>query len=93
MCIRDRSSTNVAKNIASGLIGILTAMVGTDPIDAMPRFHFGITDLTGGFNDVAVMLSLIHIFGHSASLRALITDKHRVPFLHSVVQNLSLIHI
>ncbi len=69
------SSTNVAKNIASGLIGILTAMVGTDPIDAMPRFHFGITDLTGGFNDVAVMVGIFAV----SELFILAWNRSRTP--------------
>lgn len=55
------SNTNIAKNIVAGLLGILTAMIGTDPIDAMPRFHFGNTDLTGGFNTVAVMVGIFAV--------------------------------
>lgn len=55
------SNTNIAKNIVAGLLGILTAMVGTDPIDAMPRFHFGNTDLTSGFNTVAVMVGIFAV--------------------------------
>ncbi len=55
------SSDNYAKGLISGLLGILISMVGGAPIDGLPRFTFGIHELDGGFNLVAVLVGLFAV--------------------------------
>jgi putative tricarboxylic transport membrane protein len=43
------------------LLGLFVAMIGVDPIGGFPRFTFGQSELTGGFNFVAVMIGLFSL--------------------------------
>lgn len=53
------------KGLISGLLGMGVATVGIDPISGFPRFTFGQTQLSAGFEFIAV---LIGIFGVAEAL-------------------------
>ena len=49
-------NSSTLKAIAVTLIGLVLAMVGTDPVTAAPRWTFGTLDLLGGISVIAVLL-------------------------------------
>ncbi|SDK99173.1 tripartite tricarboxylate transporter permease [Natronincola ferrireducens] len=51
-------SGNVFKGLASGILGLIFAMVGAAPIDSAKRFTFGINALDAGFNILPVLIGL-----------------------------------
>jgi putative tricarboxylic transport membrane protein len=55
------SGDSLVKGLISGLLGMLIATVGLDPILAAPRFTFGIQALTSGIQFIAVMIGLFGI--------------------------------
>lgn len=55
------SKGNLFKGLASACFGLFVASVGTSPIDATFRFAFGVPNLQGGLNLVALMLGLFAI--------------------------------
>ena len=62
---------NLAKGIAVGLLGVVLSFVGIAPIDAYPRFTFGIHDLDGGFD---ILPALIGLFAVAEILNEAQTD-------------------
>lgn len=70
------------------LIGLFVGMIGIDPIGGFPRLTFGQSELSGGFNFVAVMIGL---FSLSEAFRQI--EQMRVlppvpPPVHSVLPKL-----
>lgn len=63
--IASMSEGNMIKGVLSGLLGLLLATVGTDPIGGYPRFTFDSLDLLGGLGFIPI---LIGIFGVSEAL-------------------------
>ena len=61
----------LAKGIISGLIGLIIALIGTDPMTGMTRYDFGIVDLYEG---VSFMPALIGMFSITQML-ALTSEK------------------
>ncbi len=57
--------TRLVKALISGLLGLVLAVVGTDPISGMLRYTMGITDLYDG---IAFMPALIGMFSISQML-------------------------
>lgn len=55
------SGDSLRKGLISGLLGMLLATVGLDPILGFPRFSFGTTALTSGIEFIAVMIGLFGI--------------------------------
>ncbi|UPV76616.1 tripartite tricarboxylate transporter permease (plasmid) [Halorussus limi] len=55
------SGDSLVKGLISGLLGMLLATVGLDPILAYPRFTFGYQPLTSGIQFIAVMIGLFGI--------------------------------
>jgi putative tricarboxylic transport membrane protein len=53
------SAGNFIVGILSGMLGLMLSSIGLAPIDATPRFTFGMEDLAGGFD---ILPSLIGIF-------------------------------
>jgi putative tricarboxylic transport membrane protein len=43
------------------LIGLAVGLIGIDPIGGFPRLTFGLPELSGGFNFVAVMIGLFSL--------------------------------
>ncbi|WP_160170922.1 tripartite tricarboxylate transporter permease [Lutibaculum baratangense] len=56
------------KGWISGGLGILISMVGLDPVNAYPRYTFGLNELYGGAGFVPIMIGL---FGFAEVLRVL----------------------
>jgi len=54
-------SDNVIKTLISGLIGLLLATVGMDPLLGIPRFTWGSSSLLGGVEMIPVMIGLFAI--------------------------------
>ncbi|MGR3481152.1 tripartite tricarboxylate transporter permease [Salipiger marinus] len=55
------SGGNLAKGLASALIGLLVAMIGLAPVDAYTRFTFGIHALDGGLSLLPVLLGIFAV--------------------------------
>lgn len=55
------SSGTMVKGIMAGVIGFMFSTVGTDTIEGTARFSFGLTDLKGGFDMLAVMVGLFAV--------------------------------
>lgn len=66
------SDENKLKGFISGLLGLLLCMVGNAPIDGLPRFTFGFTPLSAGFD---ILPFLIGLFGISEVLKITETTK------------------
>ncbi len=62
---------SIALALISGVIGLLIAMVGIDPVAGMPRFTFGNVNLLGGIDVVVVAMG---VFGVGEILLALERD-------------------
>lgn len=52
---------NVLKGVLAGLLGILLATVGFDPIAGVPRYTFGFVAMTEGFDMVPLMMGFYAI--------------------------------
>lgn len=55
------SGDNLWKGLLSGFLGILLSMVGIAPLDGMPRFTFGFTELSAGFDILPVLIGLFAV--------------------------------
>jgi len=55
------SSGNMVKGVMAAIIGFMFSTVGTDAIESSARFNFGITNLKGGFDMLAVMVGLFAV--------------------------------
>lgn len=49
---------SLVKGLMAGVIGLLIATIGLDPIGGFPRFTFGSTDLTSGIGFIPIMIGL-----------------------------------
>ncbi|MDC3412076.1 tripartite tricarboxylate transporter permease [Aquibacillus sp. 3ASR75-11] len=56
--IASLSEGSLIKGLMSGSLGILFALVGSDPLTAIPRFTFGFSQLSAGFNFLPVLIGL-----------------------------------
>jgi putative tricarboxylic transport membrane protein len=55
------SGASMLKGLAAGLVGILLAGIGLDPVTGLTRFGFGITDLMRGFDLVSIAIGIYGI--------------------------------
>ena len=55
------SGKSLTKGLIAGAAGLLLAMVGLDPIEADPRFSFGVYELTGGLKFIALIIGAFAI--------------------------------
>ncbi len=55
------SGDSLVKGLISGLLGMLLATVGLDPMLGYPRFSFGVAELTAGVQFIAVMIGLFGV--------------------------------
>lgn len=90
--------TGLIKSLISGVIGLIIAVVGTDPISGMLRYTAGLTDLYDG---VAFMPVLIGLFSISQMLSltgkksvvdnaALVTEIKREPMPKGIFKFISI---
>ncbi len=63
------------KGLISGILGLLLATIGTDPITAYTRFTFGKAEIVGGFEVIPIMVGL---FGISEVLK-MVENKNSLP--------------
>lgn len=63
------SGTSVVRGLLVGLMGVLLATVGFDPILGYPRFTFGKTDLLSGIPFIPVMIGLFGVAEVLAQMR------------------------
>ena len=59
--ISSLAGKDMKKGIAAGLIGILLAFVGSDPIDGLTRFTFGNHSFDSGFDSLPVVIGLFAV--------------------------------
>ncbi|WP_251225156.1 tripartite tricarboxylate transporter permease [Halalkalibacter oceani] len=52
------SGDSILKGLIAGLVGLLIASIGLDPIGGFPRFSFGSTNMMGGIDFLPVMIGL-----------------------------------
>jgi putative tricarboxylic transport membrane protein len=52
------SGRSPVKGFISGLLGLLIAMIGLDPMGGFPRFTFGLVELSGGISFVPMLIGL-----------------------------------
>jgi putative tricarboxylic transport membrane protein len=52
------SGRSPVKGVISGVLGLLIAMVGLDPMGGFPRFTFGFAELSGGLSFVPMLIGL-----------------------------------
>ncbi|MGB3413860.1 MAG: tripartite tricarboxylate transporter permease, partial [Microbacteriaceae bacterium] len=55
------SGGNILKGLISGLVGLLLAVVGQDPMTGIMRFTFGINELADGIPFIAAILGLFGV--------------------------------
>lgn len=55
------SGKKLAKGLAVGLLGMVLAFVGIAPIDGVPRFTLGISELDGGFDILPALIGLFAV--------------------------------
>jgi putative tricarboxylic transport membrane protein len=55
------SGKSILRGLASGLIGMSLAMVGTAPISAFNRYTFGVFELSNGFSLLPVLVGLFAV--------------------------------
>jgi len=77
--IASLSGKSLTKGIVSGVLGLVAASFGTDPMTGIPRFDFGFKPLAGGFAFLPVLVGLFafsqlmsNLEGKSRSKEALI---------------------
>ena len=55
------SSGSLIKGLLAAVIGLMFAMVGSDPVSGVPRFTFGEPDLLGGIKPLLIMVGLFAV--------------------------------
>ena len=55
------SGGSLVKGLLAAAIGLMFAMVGSDPVSGVPRFTFGEPDLLGGIKPLLVMIGLFAV--------------------------------
>lgn len=59
--IASLSEGSLVKGLISGILGLMIATVGNDPISGVNRFTFGSVDLIGGFGPILIMVGLFAV--------------------------------
>lgn len=52
---------SIVKAVVSAAFGLAVALVGLDPLENVPRFTLGLTDLQDGVNSIAVVIGLLAV--------------------------------
>ncbi|WP_128255645.1 tripartite tricarboxylate transporter permease [Falsirhodobacter deserti] len=55
------SSGSMVKGVFAGVLGFAVSTVGIAPVDAIPRFTFGMVELNAGFNILTVLVGMFAI--------------------------------
>jgi putative tricarboxylic transport membrane protein len=76
------SSKSIVKGLLAGIIGLVLGAVGRDPITGDRRFTFGINDLAGGLDFIAIIIGL---FGIAELFDQLLTHhEHKIKPISSL---------
>ena len=59
--IASLAGESILKGFAAGVLGLMVATVGTDPMSGVPRFTFGQVDLLEGIAPILVMVGLFAV--------------------------------
>ena len=59
--IASLAGESILKGFAAGILGLMVATVGTDPMSGVPRFTFGQVDLLEGIAPILVMVGLFAV--------------------------------
>ena len=59
--IASLAGASILKGLGAGLLGLMVATVGSDPISGVPRFTFGQPDLLEGIAPILVMVGLFAV--------------------------------
>ena len=93
--IASLSGASVMKGIISGLLGLIAASFGTDPMTGIPRFNFGLHGLTGGFSFLPVLIGLFafsqlmkNLEGSGSSSQALVSGANLKFSSRSVIKEI-----
>lgn len=85
------SGRSPVKGAISGLLGLLIAMIGLDPIYGFPRFTFGLTEMSGGISFVPMLIGLFALSEGFRQVEVIITAprvsaklKNILPTLHDL---------
>lgn len=63
------TSSNIVKGFAAAAFGLTIAMVGRDPLSAVTRYTFDISELRAGLNTIPVVLGLLAVSELIRSMR------------------------
>lgn len=77
--IASMSEGQMVKGMLSGVLGLLIATVGTDPIGGYARFTFGNTDIAAGLGFIPVLIGLFGVAEAISRFEAASRDKKKVP--------------
>ncbi|MBA2689954.1 MAG: tripartite tricarboxylate transporter permease [Burkholderiales bacterium] len=59
--IASLSGKSLLKGLIAGLLGLMVATIGTDPMSGVARFTFGVPDLLSGVKPILVMVGLFAV--------------------------------
>ncbi len=59
--IASLAGKSLIKGLISGILGLLVATVGTDPVSGVSRFTFGVPDLLSGVKPILIMVGLFAV--------------------------------
>ena len=68
------SAKSLMKGVLAGILGLLTAVIGRDPMTGDPRFTFGSDELSSGVSFIAVIIGL---FGIAEVFDQILTHRHQ----------------
>lgn len=90
------SGRSLLRGAVAGLLGLLTATFGLSEVDGLPRFTFGMNEMSGGFGLIPVLIGLFAISqimievsskgqSHTHATQGL--QDRVLPKLHDVIRN------
>lgn len=80
------AGSSIVKGLMAGVLGLLVATIGMDPIGGFPRFTFEVTELSTGINFIPVMIGL---FAASEAFKS-IEDMFSVENIKVIVEKAKL---
>lgn len=78
------SGRSPVKGVISGLLGLLIAMIGLDPMGGFPRFTLGLAELTGGISFVPMLIGLFALSEGFLQVEVILT----APKINAVLKNI-----
>lgn len=82
------SGRSPVKGVISGLLGLLIAMIGLDPIGGFQRFTFGLTEMSGGISFVPMLIGLFALSEGFHQVEVILTAPHISAKLTNILPTL-----